>query len=80
LKLLGYEAQSSAAPPQALSLIEVILEATPAELRAISHFLSFAADEMDRMGPTYDHLHLSDIHNSLESSPHLVVVRGGVAA
>lgn len=41
-------------------LAEVTLCATPAELRRMAEFFSFCASEMDRMGPSYDHLHLAD--------------------
>ena len=57
-------------------LAEVTLNATPEELRRMAEFLSFCADEMDRMGVTYDHVHLSDRMKEFRKSPHFVVVRG----
>jgi hypothetical protein len=54
-------------------LAEITLEATPAELREIAAFLYTAADNMDRMGPDYDHEHLSDEKPGFEQSPHFVV-------
>ena len=76
MNLLGHDENiQDQSNTQALSLSEVIIEATPAELREMARFLIFAADEMNRMGSSYDHLHLSDIHTSFEDSPHVVVVR-----
>lgn len=61
-------------------LAEITLNATPDELRAISRFLRDCADEMDRMGSEYDHVHLSDRIRQFETSPHFVVcaVRDGL--
>ena len=56
-------------------LAEITLVATPVELRRISEFLAFCASEMDRMGKTYDHVHLSDHMKSFCNSPHFVVMR-----
>lgn len=58
------------------SLAEVTLNATPEELRAIAEFLLHCADEMDRMGKEFDHIHLADRKREFETSPHLVVARG----
>jgi hypothetical protein len=57
-------------------LAEITLNATPAELRAMAGFLQGCADEMDRMGQKFDHVHLSDRLKEFESSPHFVVARG----
>lgn len=57
-------------------LAEITLNASPGELRAMSKFLRDCADEMDRMGSEYDHVHLSDRMREFEASPHFVVVRG----
>lgn len=56
-------------------LAEVTLCATPAELRRMAEFFSFCANEMDRMGSGYDHLHLADRISEFEDSPHLTVFR-----
>jgi len=56
-------------------LSELILAATESELRIISKFLTHCADEMKRMGETYDHIHLSDCEGQFKGSPHFVVVR-----
>jgi hypothetical protein len=58
-------------------LAEVTLVATAAELRRIAEFLSFCATEMERMGTTYDHVHLSDHMKDFRSSPQFVVMRDG---
>ncbi|MBB3197290.1 Imm32 family immunity protein [Roseateles terrae] len=57
-------------------LAEITLNATSAELRAIARFLQGCADEMDHMGPKFDHVHLADRFKEFESSPHFVVARG----
>jgi hypothetical protein len=57
-------------------LTEITLNATPEELRAIAEFLRACADEMDRMGESFDHVHLSDRQKQFATSPHFVVVRG----
>ena len=59
-----------------VALAEITLNASPQELRAMARFLADCADEMDRMGASYDHVHLSDRVRSFEGSPHVVVVRG----
>ena len=57
-------------------LAEITLNATPDELRAMAEFLRGCADEMDRMGESFDHVHLSDRQRQFETSPHFVVARG----
>jgi hypothetical protein len=57
-------------------LSEITLNATPDELRAMADFLQGCADEMDRMGEGFDHVHLSDRQRQFETSPHFVVARG----
>lgn len=76
MRIYGYK---DGQPPDTVPsqpLAEVTLNATPIELRAISKFLSDCADEMDRMGDRYDHVHLSDRLKQFETSLHFVVVRG----
>ena len=61
MKLYGYAATSfPSAKIVPMSLAEVTLCATADELRQFSGFITFCAAEMDRMGTTYDHIHLSD--------------------
>lgn len=57
-------------------LAEVTVVATPAELRRMAEFFAFCASEMERMGPKYDHVHLSDHMKAFRSSPQFVVMRG----
>jgi len=57
-------------------LAEITLNATPDELRALAEFLRACADEMDRMGEDFSHVHLSDRLKQFEGSPHFVVARG----
>lgn len=77
MHIYGYEdkAQPSGTIVPA-PLAEVTLIATPAELRAMADFLRDCADEMDRMGDLFDHVHLSDRMKRFSSSPHFVVARG----
>jgi hypothetical protein len=74
MKLYGYADEGLPAEkvvPAALA--EITLCATPNELRKMAAFLESCAEEMERMGPSYDHLHLSDRLKEFESSPHFVV-------
>lgn len=57
------------------TLAEVTPCATPVELRRMAEFLVHCANEMKRMGSSYDHLHFSDGMKEFRSSPHLVVRR-----
>ncbi|HDZ8982162.1 hypothetical protein ACET6Z_16485 [Aeromonas veronii] len=54
-------------------LKEITLVASPIELRRIAAFLEQAAFEMDRMGDSYSHEHLSDNDDFFENSPQFVV-------
>lgn len=77
MKLYGYSDSARAAGsvvPDALA--EVSLVATPAELQALAGFLIECAKEMERMGDSFDHVHLSDRIKAFRASPHLVVARG----
>jgi hypothetical protein len=56
-------------------LAEVTVNATPAELRSMAEFLRSCANEMDRMGDTYGHIHLSDHMKDFRDSPQFVVMR-----
>jgi hypothetical protein len=81
MKISGY-ANQKVEPEHVVSedLAEITLSATPNELRRIGEFLVFCAAEMDRMGETYDHIHLGDRMKEFDtSSPHFVVVRADAA-
>jgi len=76
MRLFGYEPSPS--PPEEIvpsALAEITLVATSTELRLMAKFLADCADEMDRMGPTFDHIHLGDRIKSFQTSPHFVVAR-----
>lgn len=76
MKLHGYSDEGK--PEEAIfsgALAEVTLEAAPEELRAMAAFFLAAADEMDRMGTAYDHMHLGDAVPLPKNSPHLTVFR-----
>jgi hypothetical protein len=75
MKLYGYLASvTGASEPSALS--EVTLQASSEELREIAGFLLHAASNIDRMGKSYDHIHLSDTLPQFENSPAFVIARG----
>jgi hypothetical protein len=76
VRIYGYEDGQLPDTVPSPPLAEVTLNATPAELRSMAKFLSDCADEMDRMGDRYDHVHLSDRLKQFETSPHFVVMRG----
>jgi hypothetical protein len=74
MKLYGYTDQGlPTAEVVPATLAEVTLCATPAELRQMARFFESCAAEMERMGSTYDHVHLSDRLKEFELSPHFVV-------
>jgi hypothetical protein len=57
-------------------LTEITLCATPHELQRMGEFLFLCAAEMNRMGDTYNHIHLGDRMKEFDvSSPHFVVFR-----
>lgn len=59
MKLFGY--LSSTPEQQApLELSEVTLSASSEELREIAGFLLHAAENMDQLGKSFDHMHLSE--------------------
>jgi len=75
MKLHGYPKDGPQDVGASAELAEVTLEASPQELRDIAAFFLLAADEMDRMGAAYDHLHLGDAMPRFRASPHLTVFR-----
>ncbi|MEG3790644.1 hypothetical protein V1318_11000 [Lysobacter sp. CCNWLW3] len=75
MKLGGYSVEDRDADEvRFIELAEISLSASPAELRRIAAFLTDAADNMERMGATYDHEHLSDRQPGFDDSPHFVVL------
>lgn len=76
MKLYGYsieEANNEEIMP--CELAEITLVANPEELRNMATFLSNAANNMDDMGQTYSHEHLSDKISLFVNSPHFIVAR-----
>jgi len=57
------------------ALAEITICASPDELRKVSDFFKFCASEMERMGPSYHHVHLSDMFKEFENSPHFVLMK-----
>ncbi|UYC12056.1 hypothetical protein [Xanthomonas sp. CFBP 8445] len=54
-------------------MAEVTLCADPGEPKAIAQCLLDCAEEMERMGADYDHLHLCDRIAQFETAPQCVV-------
>ena len=75
MKLYGYEPTDFIEDVRGAALAEVTLNASPEELRRMAAFLAACADEMERMGDTYSHVHLSDHMLEFEASPQFVVMR-----
>jgi hypothetical protein len=74
MKLYGY-AETDPLQEQVVpaALAEITLCATSSELRKMAIFLEYCAAEMEKMGATYDHVHLSDRLKEFATSPHFVV-------
>ena len=76
MRLYGYELTDPLPEdivPSALA--EITLVASAVELRVMAQFLADCADDMDRMGSKFDHVHLGDRIKAFQSSPHFVVAR-----
>ncbi len=76
MRLFGYE-HTDPLPENIVpsALADITLVASAAELRAMAQFLADCADEMDRMGSKFDHVHLGDRIKAFRTSPHFVVAR-----
>lgn len=76
MRIVGYEeADLPIEEIKFIELAEVSLEATPEELRKMAAFLNAAADDMEIMGPLFDHEHLSDRQPGCEGPPQVIVFR-----
>jgi len=77
MKLYGYADEGlNAEDIVPMELAEATLCATPQELRRMSDFLLACALEMERMGDSYDHVHLGDLMKEFDgASPHFVVAK-----
>jgi hypothetical protein len=74
MKIHGYSDQGLPTEEiQSSELAEITVVASPSELRRIAAFLLSAADNMEHMGSSYSHEHLSDKQPGFDSSPHFVV-------
>jgi len=74
LKISGYEIGDIPIEEiKFIDLAEITVEATPEELRKIANFLNTAADNMEKMGRSYDHEHLGDKQPGFQDSPHFTV-------
>ena len=77
MHIYGYEDTGKPSGTVVPALIaEITLNASPDELRAMAEFLQGCADEMDRMGESFEHVHLSDRQRQFATTPHFVVARG----
>jgi hypothetical protein len=75
MKLFGYLA-SALEQQTPLALSEATLLASPAELKEIAGFLLHAAKNMELMGKSFGHMHLSDTLRQFENSPAFIVAAG----
>ncbi|ARN21812.1 Imm32 family immunity protein [Piscinibacter gummiphilus] len=75
MKIYGYATGAQdAALVSSTALAEITLCATPGELRRMAQFMVACAEEMERMGEAYDHVHLGDRMKEFDgTSPHVVV-------
>jgi len=74
MRINGYsESERFSESPVPRELAEITIVATAEESRKIAAFLVHAADEMDRLGSEYSHIHLSDKQPGFDDSPHVTV-------
>lgn len=74
MKIFGYSDQGLPIEDIVpIELAEITLNATPDEARKIAAFLILSADQMERMGGSYSHLHLADIQREFQTSPHITI-------
>jgi len=74
MRIFGYtQEQRDEEPASPRELAEITFVATPEEARKIAAFLLHAADEMERMGSDYSHIHLSDEQPGFDDSPDVIV-------
>lgn len=74
MRILGYtEEQRDEVPAAPRELAGITFVSTTDEARKIAAFLLHAADEMERMGSAYSHIHLSDKQPGFDDSPNVTV-------
>jgi len=56
------------ASDQAIQLSDVALALTPEAMREFARFVAHAAAEMERLGSSYDHVHLKDFSDAWQES------------
>jgi hypothetical protein len=77
MKINGYSTADIGLPPEQvrwIEIAEITIAATPSEARRFAAFLLAAADDMDRMGPSYSHEHLADRQPGFDASPHVTMI------
>jgi hypothetical protein len=76
MKAYAYPAGEPINDDGLLELDVVSLSADPKTVRAIAQFFMHVADEMDRMGEDYDHVHMQDASKAWkEEWPDIVVCK-----
>jgi hypothetical protein len=64
MKAFGFTEASDAAIP----LSDVTIALTPEAMREFARFVVHAASEMERLGPSYDHMHFRDFSDAWQGS------------
>ena len=75
MKVYGYSEsarQAESVVPEALAEISLVM--TAGELRLLAGFSLECANEMERMGAVFNHVHLSDRIKAFRTSPQFIVV------
>lgn len=81
MKIYGYSHQELPIDEiESLELAEITINASPNELRNIAKFLNSTADDMERLGNSYGHKHLSDVIPEFQNSPHFVVFNSEIGS
>lgn len=74
MKIYGYKDEGLPIEQiESSELAEITINASPEEVRKIARFFAKVADDMDKMGADYSHIHLADEESGFEDSPHFVV-------
>jgi hypothetical protein len=74
MKLYGYKDEGkdpSEIEPQELA--EVTISANAQELRQMASFLTSVAEQIESLGSSFQHAHLSDLFKSFRGDPQFVV-------
>ena len=76
MKVYAYKSGEPLNEHGLLELSEISLSADAKTVRAIAQFLTQAANEMDRLGEGYDHLHMQDVSSAWEEEwPDIIVCK-----